>query len=225
MVRASAIVTGDAIGQVSSQTLQNLAVISTATDLSILRPLAATPKEEIVELARRVGTHDLSARIPEFCALTSRAPETHARPAAVAEAEAGLDLARLEAAVEERAVFDLHGLDVARIHAPDLEVEKVPEGAVVVDLRSAIAFKSWHYPEALHLDYAAALEACGSFDRRRLHLFYCEVGLKSAHLAETLHRLGGRACHFQGGLRGLLRYAERQDQALRAAISPALLSD
>ena len=57
---ATAIVTGDAIGQVSSQTLQNLAVISRATELPILRPLVGLNKDEILHTARGIGTFDLS---------------------------------------------------------------------------------------------------------------------------------------------------------------------
>jgi thiamine biosynthesis protein ThiI len=224
MRRAIAIVTGEAVGQVSSQTLHNLAAISTATELPILRPLAAHHKEEILEIARHVGTHDLSARIPEYCAISPRRPETHARPADVAAAESGLELERLETLVAERAVFDLRAFDPDKVRAPDLEVDEIPAGAVVVDLRPSYAFKSWHPPGAVHLDYVEALKVHGSLDRARTYLFYCEVGLKSAHLAELVHAGGGRAFHFRGGLKHLVRWAERQDPALGAATSPALLS-
>ncbi|MEE8524332.1 MAG: tRNA uracil 4-sulfurtransferase ThiI [Thermoanaerobaculia bacterium] len=225
MRRAIAIVTGDAVGQVSSQTLHNLAAISTATELPILRPLAAHHKEEILEIARRVGTHDLSAKIPEYCAISPRRPETHAKPAAVAAAESGLDPERLETLIAERAVFDLRALDLAKLRAPALEVDEIPAGAVIVDLRPAFAFKSWHPAGAVHLEYVEALKVHGVLDRGKTYLFYCEVGLKSAHLAEIVHGAGGRAFHFRGGLKQLVRWTERQDPALRAATSPVLLTD
>ncbi len=225
MTRSAAIVTGEAVGQVSSQTLQNLAVISTVTEIEILRPLVASSKEEILDLARRIGTHDLSAKVPEHCALTPRQPETHAKPRRVARAEAGLDPTRLAALACERAIFDLRALDLGKLSAPELEVEAVPEDAVVLDLRSAPAFKSWHYPGALRLDYADALRAHRSFDKGPTYLVYCEVGLKSAHLVELMHQAGYRAHHFSGGLKQLMRYASGDDQeALRAVTSPAVLS-
>ncbi|MCP5110176.1 MAG: tRNA 4-thiouridine(8) synthase ThiI, partial [bacterium] len=56
MTKGAAIITGEAVGQVSSQTLQNLAVISSVTEIPILRPLVAAHKEEIFEHARRIGT-------------------------------------------------------------------------------------------------------------------------------------------------------------------------
>ncbi len=225
MIRSAAIVTGEAVGQVSSQTLQNLAVISAATDIPLLRPLVGHHKQEILDFARRVGTHDLSARVPEHCALTLRRPETHAKPRRVARAEAGLDPAKLAELVEERAIFDLRALDLARLSAPELEVDAISAGAVVLDLRSAVAFKSWHYPGALRLGYAEALQAHRSFDPEKSYVAYCEVGLKSAHLAELMHQAGYRAHHFRGGLKHLIRYASSDDEALRAVTSPVLLSE
>ncbi len=225
MRRAIAIVTGEAVGQVSSQTLHNLAAISTATELPLLRPLAAHHKEEILEIARRAGTHDLSAKIPEYCAISPRRPETHAKPAEVAQAESGLDPESLESLIADRAVFDLRAFDPSKIRAPGLETDEIPADAVIVDLRPSYAFKSWHPPGAVHLDYVEALKVHGSLDRGKTYLFYCEVGLKSAHLAELVHEAGGRAFHFRGGLKHLIRWTERQDPALLAATSPVLLSD
>jgi thiamine biosynthesis protein ThiI len=225
MTCSAAIVSGEAVGQVSSQTLQNLAVISAATDMPLLRPLIGHDKQEILKLARRVGTHDLSARVPEYCALTPRQPETHARPGRVDKVEARLDADKLKALIEERAIFDLRALDLGKLSAPQLEADAVPEGAVVLDLRSAIAFKSWHFPGALRLDYARALQAYASFDREQTYVAVCEVGLKSAHLAELMHQAGFRAHHFRGGLKRLMRYASGGDQALRAVASPALLAE
>lgn len=225
LTRTAAIVTGEAVGQVSSQTLQNLVVISAATELPVLRPLVATQKDEILRLARRIGTHDLSATVPEYCALSPRRPETHAKPRHTAEAEAELDPAKLTELIRSRAIFELRALDLDKLSAPDLEVDVVPEGAVVLDLRSPAAYKSWHYPGALRLDYAEALKAHRSFDRENRYLIYCEVGLKSAHLAELMHGAGYLAHHFRGGLKHLIRRSAGDDEALRAAMSPALLSD
>ncbi len=70
----SALVTGDAMGQVSSQTLPHLVAVSRATDTPILRPLLGLPKESIIDLARRVGTAELSARAREVCDLSEGRP-------------------------------------------------------------------------------------------------------------------------------------------------------
>lgn len=88
-VGARALVTGDSIGQVASQTVENLATIEQASTLPVLRPLVATGKEEIIALARRLGTYDISTQPYDDCCayLMPQSPETHARLAAVLRAE------------------------------------------------------------------------------------------------------------------------------------------
>ena len=65
--KASAIVTGESLGQVSSQTLQNLKVIEEAIRIPILRPLIGLDKEEIVDIAKRIGTYEVSIKPQEDC--------------------------------------------------------------------------------------------------------------------------------------------------------------
>jgi len=88
-VRAQALVTGDSVGQVASQTVENLSIIDPATDLLILRPLVAMSKQEIISQARRLGTYDVSTQPYEDCCsfLMPKNPETHARADAVLRAE------------------------------------------------------------------------------------------------------------------------------------------
>jgi thiamine biosynthesis protein ThiI len=69
-----ALVTGDALGQVSSQTLPHLVAVSNASDVPILRPLVGLPKQSIIDLARVVGTAELSARAQEVCDLSEGRP-------------------------------------------------------------------------------------------------------------------------------------------------------
>lgn len=70
----SALVTGDALGQVSSQTLPHLVAVSKEASTPILRPLLGLPKETIIDLARTVGTAELSARAQEVCDLSDGKP-------------------------------------------------------------------------------------------------------------------------------------------------------
>jgi thiamine biosynthesis protein ThiI len=64
---AEALVTGDSLGQVASQTLPNLAVVEEAAELPLLRPLIDRDKSEIVELAKRLGTYEISILPDEDC--------------------------------------------------------------------------------------------------------------------------------------------------------------
>ncbi len=97
---AGALVTGDNLGQVASQTLENLRATSAAVGLPIFRPLIGDDKEEIMEAARRIGTYDISILPDQDCCtmFVPRHPETMASLEAVERAEAGLDSARLVSA-------------------------------------------------------------------------------------------------------------------------------
>ncbi len=204
-----ALVTGEAMGQVSSQTLANLATISAATSLPILRPLVGANKNEIVALAHRIGTGPISATIAEYCALVPRRPSTSAKVGVVEAEEAKLDLALLERAVAAREVIELRSADPDADVLPELVIEAVPPGAVVIDLRTRDEFKSWHLPGSLQLDFAHALQAFPSFSKEQRYVAVCAYGLKSAHLAELMRKQGLDAFHFRGGTAALRKWVER----------------
>jgi thiamine biosynthesis protein ThiI len=92
--RAGALVTGESLGQVASQTLENVAAVDDAATLPMLRPLIGMDKNEITADARRIGTYELSIRQdPDCCTLfMPRNPQTHATVAEVIAGEEGLDL-------------------------------------------------------------------------------------------------------------------------------------
>lgn len=93
-LRAKGLITGDVIGQVASQTIDNLAMIDAAATLPVYRPLIGLDKDEIICQAQRLGTYDISI-LPDSdtCTLfTPRHPETHARRFQVDEAEKGLPI-------------------------------------------------------------------------------------------------------------------------------------
>ncbi len=205
--RSRGIVTGEAIGQVSSQTLQNLYVISQTVDVPIWQPLLGFDKEEIIAQARRIGTYDLSASVAEYCAIVPRHPATRASLKAVLSEEENLDLSLLERAVAEREVFDLRSIRPEELSPAEIEIEEIPGGAVVIDLRSPQAYRVWHYPDALYMDFFQALENIKELDRTKTYVLYCELGLKSGHLAERMRKAGLQAYNFQGGLKRLMEYA------------------
>lgn len=207
---AGAIVTGEAIGQVSSQTLQNLSVISEGACLPILRPLVGNNKEEIIAESKRVGTHDLSAKVGEYCAIVPSHPATHARLEDVLAEEAKLDPAVLEEALETRTTYLLAEVDLEAWTAEDLEVRRIEPGVTLIDLRPKSAYASWHHPDALFLDFPNALRAYAGFDPGQRYVLYCEYGLKSAHLADLMRREGLDARHVSGGLRAVRRMVEQE---------------
>ena len=108
-VDARALVTGEVVGQVASQTLENIAAIAAATTLPVLRPLMGMDKEEITAEAERLGTYAISIVPDEDCCtlFTPRHPVTRARAAEIEAAERTLPIDEMvrravaEAVVEE----------------------------------------------------------------------------------------------------------------------------
>jgi tRNA uracil 4-sulfurtransferase len=97
------------VGQVASQTLENLTTIAGATSLEVLRPLIGMDKDEIVATAERLGTFPISIIPDQDCCqlFTPRHPATRVGPAEIEEAERALPLAEMvEAAVTASAVED-----------------------------------------------------------------------------------------------------------------------
>jgi tRNA uracil 4-sulfurtransferase len=95
--RAKGIITGDSLGQVASQTLQNMQAVSSVAKLPVYRPLVGDDKLEIQEIARRIGTHDISEQPFHDCCpvFQPKSPALFATVEALDAAEAALDVASL----------------------------------------------------------------------------------------------------------------------------------
>ena len=95
--KAKALVTGESLGQVASQTLDNMAVIQQAIHRTILRPLVGMDKQEIVDQARRIGTFDISSIADQDCCqlFVPKHPATKARLSDMEEDESKFDVNEL----------------------------------------------------------------------------------------------------------------------------------
>jgi tRNA uracil 4-sulfurtransferase len=136
---ALALVTGDSLGQVASQTLQNMVAVGDAVKMPVFRPLAGTDKLEILALARKIGTHDISAEPFHDCCpmFMPRVPALYARPKELAAAEAGLDVGALVKQGVKSAVTERFRFVAGRVEdvAPDAAHEDLTE----VDAKSRAA--------------------------------------------------------------------------------------
>ena len=95
--RALALINGDSLGQVASQTLRNLVAVEAAATMPIFRPLVGMDKMEILAIARRIETYDISSEPFHDCCpvFLPRNPELSSRPEELAQAERGLDIESL----------------------------------------------------------------------------------------------------------------------------------
>jgi len=192
-----ALVTGESVAQVSSQTLPNLAVIDSVSDCLVLRPLATTDKQEIIDLAREIGTEEFSKDIPEYCAVISNKPTTRAKLPRIEHEETRFDFAILDAAVDNaqhQLITDL----VADLESEATEVRLVTTldgSSTVIDIRhpdeveiKPLLLGGKGQPgELLNIPFYQLRSGFADLDRSKNYLLYCGKGMMSRlHAADLL---------------------------------------
>ncbi|MFC3609404.1 tRNA uracil 4-sulfurtransferase ThiI [Stutzerimonas tarimensis] len=179
-----ALVTGEAISQVSSQTLPNLSVIDSATDMLVLRPLLAAHKQDIIDTAEAIGSAAFARHMPEYCGVISKSPTTKAKRFRVEHEEKQFDMAVLE-----RALANTRQVAIDRVIdelGKDLPVEEVAEalaGQVVLDIRHPDASEDAPLElggvEVQPLPFYAINNRFKELDANRQYLLYCDKGVMS----------------------------------------------
>ena len=133
-----AIVTGEALGQVSSQTLTNLRLIDEAADALVLRPLITHDKEQIIAMAKEIGTDDIAKSMPEFCGVISKNPTVKAVREKILSEENNFDFSVLESAVQNAQYLDIRQI-AEQTEKEVVEVDAISvlgENDIVIDIRS-----------------------------------------------------------------------------------------
>lgn len=190
-----ALVTGESVAQVSSQTLTNLSVIDDVSDALVLRPLATTDKQEIIDIARAIGTEDFSKHIPEYCAVISKNPTTKARADRIAKEEEHFDFAVLDACLAQtRAQLITEVVDEIGAETPEVEiVDKIAADATVIDIRhpNEADIKPLQLngsaQQVLNIPFYALRTRFHELDSEGQYLLYCDHGMMSRlHAAHLL---------------------------------------
>jgi thiamine biosynthesis protein ThiI len=198
-----ALVTGEAIAQVSSQTLTNLKVIDSVTDTLVLRPLVVMDKTDIIKLSRQIGTEEFCANIPEYCGVISRKPTTRARMEKVEREEARFNFDVLDKAVADRRMVRIDQV----VNDLDEEVQvdvsaNVAGNQVVIDVRhpDEEELKPLRLTadqvegelaecEVLKIPFYSLSGEFGKLDQDKEYLLYCEKGVMSqlhaAHMKDA----------------------------------------
>ncbi len=190
-----ALVTGESVAQVSSQTLTNLSVIDRVTDMLVLRPLVAMDKGDIIDLATRIGTEPFSRHMPEYCGVISKSPTTRAKLARIEQEEAAMNAAVLEAAIAAKRAVPINAL------ADDLQAPvQIPETAVlqsndvVLDIRHP-AERDVPPPgvgsnPCLVIPFYELHRRVAELDREQCYWLYCDRGVMSRLHAGYLQEQG-----------------------------------
>ncbi|MBE0376444.1 tRNA uracil 4-sulfurtransferase ThiI [Pseudoalteromonas prydzensis] len=191
-----ALVTGESLGQVSSQTLANLSVIDRVTETLILRPLIQHDKQEIINIARKIGTAEMAETMPEYCGVISKKPTVKAKIAVVEAEEQKFDFDVLNTVVENARIMDVRDIDVeAKQELKEAEsVSDLPAGAVVVDIRSPEEEDTNPLEidgiEVVHLPFFRLATKFGDLPQDKDYYLYCAKGVMSQLQALILHDSG-----------------------------------
>jgi thiamine biosynthesis protein ThiI len=180
-----ALVTGESLGQVSSQTLTNLNVIDRCTDLLILRPLIAMDKQDIINQSRIIGTEDFAKSIPEYCGVISQKPTVKAVLAKIEAEELKLSADLIESIVAQAKVIDIKeiAIEMDTQIAEAETVVAIDAQEIVVDIRAQDEeeLKPLNLPdqEVTKIPFFKLSTQFAELDKSKTYLLYCERGVMS----------------------------------------------
>src|SRR5690606_10810509 len=186
-----ALVTGESVAQVASQTLVNLRVIDEVTDLLTLRPLSVMDKGDIIDISRAIGTEAIAAAMPEYCGVISVRPTTRAKRDRVVAAEERFDMAVLDRAVAARVEENIDCLEMDSAASTGVETYTLPlPDAVILDIRhpDEVQHRALRAGSAavVAIPFFELAKAAAGLDPQRTYLLYCERGVMSRLHAELL---------------------------------------
>ncbi|HHF7299172.1 TPA: tRNA uracil 4-sulfurtransferase ThiI [Haemophilus influenzae] len=180
-----AIVTGEALGQVSSQTLTNLRLIDEAADALVLRPLITHDKEQIIAMAKEIGTDDIAKSMPEFCGVISKNPTIKAVREKILKEEGHFNFEILESAVQNAKYLDIRQI-AEETEKAVVEVEAISvlgENEVILDIRSPEETDENPFESGTHdviqMPFYKLSSQFGSLDQSKNYVLYCERGVMS----------------------------------------------
>jgi len=188
-----ALVTGESVAQVSSQTLRNLALIDKASNMLILRPLATMNKPEIIDIASKIGTQKFAENMPEYCGVISKNPITHGSFKRMEREAQRFNYEVLDKAVADaKSIYVDEVIDDVTNDAPIEVVSSLAEGDyVVIDIRgeeNPIELSC----ETLNIPFHRLKTEFKKLPQEREYLLYCEKGVMSQLHAQYLRDLEKR---------------------------------
>ncbi len=183
-MNVQALVTGESVAQVSSQTLTNLSVIDKVTDTLVLRPLITMDKQDIIRLSAQIGTEDFAKTMPEYCGVISDRPTTCAKMPKILREEDRFDFDVLDKAVADRVAVNIDEVMDSIVTVEDVELVATPSiDDVIVDIRHPVEAerRPLHLTnnEIIHIPFFELMSKTNEMDASKRYLLYCEKGTMS----------------------------------------------
>ena len=186
-MKIDALVTGESVAQVSSQTLRNLALIDQATGKLVLRPLSMMSKPDIIDIANKIGTSKFAEAMPEYCGVISKNPVTHGNYDRIASEARRFDYSVLDTAIENAIPVNVDEIDVDISEIGQMEViSDLSSGDyTVIDIRqSADCIET--SVETLKIPFYKLKSEFKKLPQDKEYLFYCDKGILSQLHAQFL---------------------------------------
>ena len=190
-----ALVMGDSVAQVSSQTLTNMCVTDSATKKLVMRPLITMDKQDIISLARKIGTEDFAKNMPEYCGVISDKPTTCATEERLVEEESNFDFSVLERALKARMTIKIDEVLTRTQTIAEVDLVSVPHvDDVVIDIRHpeevAKSDLVLTNNQIIQIPFYELMSKLDSLEPSKHYLLYCDKGSMSQLHASHLKSMG-----------------------------------
>ncbi|HIM93858.1 MAG TPA: tRNA 4-thiouridine(8) synthase ThiI [Campylobacterales bacterium] len=181
-----ALVTGESIAQVSSQTLRNLALIDQVSQKLIIRPLATVDKPEIIKMATKIGTKHFAENMPEYCGVISKNPITHGSFKRMEKEAKRFDYSVLDKAIEDAVtIYVDEVIDDVTTQSPIEVISELKEEYTVIDITPEEQCIET-ICETIKIPFHKLKTEFKKLPKDKEYLLYCEKGVMSQLHAQYL---------------------------------------
>lgn len=193
---AEALVTGESLGQVSSQTLRNLNHIDDVCDVLLLRPLVTADKQDIIDKSREIGTIGFAESMPEYCGVISDHPNVCPTAAFVEEEEAKMDADLVQNAFESMKVVDINDIpsDTSKLKTEIEIVSELSKSDVILDVRAPDDVEkaplTGFENEVICMPFYKTASDFNTLDQLKTYALFCDQGVMSTMQAKQLKEKG-----------------------------------
>lgn len=193
---AEALVTGESLGQVSSQTLRNLTHIDNVCDVLLLRPLVTADKQDIIDMSRKIGTIGFAESMPEYCGVISDHPNVCPSASFVEEEEAKMDPDLVQKAFESMKVVDIADIptDTTKLKTEIEVVSELAKSDVILDVRAPDDVEkkplTGFENEVILMPFYKTASDFNKLDQLKTYALYCDQGVMSTMQAKQLKEKG-----------------------------------
>ncbi len=186
-MKIDALVTGESVAQVSSQTLRNLALIDQVTNKLVLRPLAMMSKPDIIDIAYKIGTSRFAEAMPEYCGVISQNPVTHGSYERMEKEAKYFDYSVLEEAVKNSVFVNVDEIDkdITQIGQMEIISDLSDSNYTVIDIRQNDDCIKTEV-ETIKIPFYKLKSEFKKLPQDKTYLFYCDKGILSQLHAQFL---------------------------------------